>query len=245
MGIHRRSRFGAAPAWTGWTLVLGACGTAANVPTPNAGSAQLSAEHRLPTGVRLDPAGRSTPVGNMPLAASASPDGRALVLSLGGWRQQGIQILDRRTGTVVQEISQPGAFLGLAWATDGRTLYASGGVADAIYLYAWRADRPHPAVLADRIVLAHPDSGPQGWRYPAGIAVSRDGRLLYVVENLSDSLAVVDLGSRRVVQRVSTGPYPYGVVAAPDGQVYVSNWGSGNVSAFRSTGDGRLAAEHP
>jgi hypothetical protein len=70
----------------------------------------------------------------MPLAASASPDGRALVLSLGGWRQQGIQILDRRTGTVVQEISQPGAFLGLAWATDGRTLYTSGGVADAIYL---------------------------------------------------------------------------------------------------------------
>jgi YVTN family beta-propeller protein len=237
MGLHRR--------WTGWTLVLGACGTAGTLPTPNAGSAAPSAEHRLPTGVRLDPAGRSTPVGNMPLAVTASPDGHAFVLSLGGWRQQGIQILDRRTGTVIQEISQPGAFLGLAWATDGRTLYASGGVADAIYVYAWHADQPRPAVLVDSIVLARSDSGPQGRRYPAGITVSPDGRLLYVVENLSDSLAVVDPGSRRVVQRVSAGPYPYGVVAAPDKHVFVSNWGSGTLSVFRSTGDGRLSAEHP
>jgi YVTN family beta-propeller protein len=181
----------------------------------------------------------------MPLAAIASPDGRALVLSLGGWRQQGIQILDRRTGTVIQDISQSGAFLGLAWANDGRTLYASGGVADAVYLYAWHADQPHPAVLVDSIVLARSDSAPQGSRYPAGIAVSRDGSLLYVAENLSDSLAIIDLGSRRVVQRVSTGPYPYGVVAARDGHVFVSNWGSGTVSVFRSTGDGQLVAEHP
>src|SRR5690242_12776860 len=245
MGIIRRTRFGAAPAWTASMLVLVSCGTAKPVPTPNAGSAAPSAEHRLPTGVRLDPAGRSTPVGNMPLAVTASPDGHAFVLSLGGWRQQGIQILDRRTGTVVQEISQPGAFLGLAWANDGRTLYASGGVADAIYLYAWHADRPQPAVLVDSIVLARSDSAPQGSRYQAGVAVSRDGRLLYVAENLSDSLAVIDLGSRRVVQRVSTGPYPYGVVAGPDGQVYVSNWGAGTVSVFRSAGDGQLAAEHP
>src|SRR3954471_19579191 len=162
MRIHRRPRFGTAPAWTGWTLVLGACGTAASVPTPTAGQSEPSAEQRLPTGTRLDPAGRSTPVGNMPLAATASPDGRALVLSLGGWRQQGIQIVDRGTGTVVQEIPQPGAFLGLAWAPDRRTLSASGGVPDAIYIYAGHADGPHPAVLADSIVLAQPDSGPQG-----------------------------------------------------------------------------------
>ena len=90
-----------------------------------------------------------------------------------------------------------------------------------------------------------PIPAPRGGGIRAGIAVSRDGRLLYVVENLSDSLAVVDLGSRRVVQRVSAGPYPYGVVAAPDGHVYVSNWGSGTVSVFRSTAAGRVVAEHP
>ena len=69
-------------------------------------------------------------------------------------------------------------------------------------------------------------------RYPAGIAISRDGRTLYAAENLGDSLAVVDLAARRVVQRLATERYPYGVVAGPDGTVYVSAWGGWTVSAF-------------
>ena len=50
---------------------------------------------RLPTGARLDPTGRSADVGNFPLAAVLSPDGSRLVLLLDGWRQQGVQVLDR------------------------------------------------------------------------------------------------------------------------------------------------------
>ncbi|HEV2835644.1 MAG TPA: hypothetical protein VGW58_10025, partial [Pyrinomonadaceae bacterium] len=86
----------------------------------------------LPTGVCLDPAGQSHGVGNMPLAMALAPDGDSLVLSLNGWRQQGLQIVDLRYGAVVQTISQPGAFLGLAFSNDGRTLYASGGNEDVI-----------------------------------------------------------------------------------------------------------------
>src|SRR5690349_14998836 len=58
----------------------------------------------LPTGVCLDPAGQSFDVGNMPLAIVASPEGDRLVLSLNGWRQQGIQVVNAHTGTVVQTI---------------------------------------------------------------------------------------------------------------------------------------------
>src|SRR5437870_2610661 len=64
----------------------------------------------LPIGVCLDPAARSLAAGNMPLAMVLSPEGDRLVLSLNGWRQQGIQVVDHRAGTVVQTISQPGAF---------------------------------------------------------------------------------------------------------------------------------------
>src|SRR5579862_9002491 len=78
---------------------------------------------RLPTGVRLDPVGRAIPVGNMPLAALASPDGRWLVLSMSGYREQGIEVIDRASDSVVQRIEQPGAFLGLAWSADHSTLY--------------------------------------------------------------------------------------------------------------------------
>jgi DNA-binding beta-propeller fold protein YncE len=81
----------------------------------------------LPTGVRLDPAGRSYDVGNMPMAMILSPGGAYLILSLSGWREQGIQIVERKTGRVIQTIAMPAAFLGLAFSPDGQTLYASGG----------------------------------------------------------------------------------------------------------------------
>jgi YVTN family beta-propeller protein len=210
-----------------------------------AGQAPARAAQQLPTGALLDPAGRSFPIGNMPLAASGSPDGHFLVVSLAGWREQGLEVVERATGKVVQRLPQAGAFLGLAWARDGRTLYASGGVTDVVYQYAWNPDLPSPATLADSVLLGHADSAVSGSRYPAGMGLSPDGRTLYVAENLSDSLAVIDLPSREVRQRVGVGAYPYAVAAAPDGHVYVSAWGGTSVAVFRSLPDGRLAARHP
>ena len=179
----------------------------------------------------------------MPIAALASPDGKHLVLSLAGWREQGIEVLDRASNAVVQQLPQPGAFLGLAWSADGRTLYASGGVTDLVYVYGWNAASERPATLVDSIALGHADGKTLGSRYPAGIAVSANGRELYVAENLSDSIAVVDLASKRVVQRVGADAYPYAVVAARDGGVYVSAWGAFTVNAFRADSAGRLTGE--
>ena len=78
----------------------------------------------LPTGVCLDAAGRSFAVGNMPLAMVAAPEGDRFVIALSGWREQGLQIIERETGKIVQTISQPSAFIGLVFSADGKTLYA-------------------------------------------------------------------------------------------------------------------------
>ena len=220
-----------------------ACGGGrAHTGPPNDASAPLD-EHRLPTGVRLDPAGRSFAVGNMPIAALASPDGKYLVLSLAGWREQGIEIVDRASSTLIQKLPQRGAFLGLAWSADGSSLYVSGGVTDRVYVYTWSAASTHPATLADSIVLGTADGKTEGWRYPAGLAVAGSGRTLYVAENLSDSVAVVDLGTRRVTQRVAADAYPYAVTAARDGSVYVSAWGASTVNAYHADSLGHLARE--
>src|SRR5579872_2199596 len=66
------------------------------------------------------------------------------------WRQQGVQVVDRATGNVTQTLLQPAAFIGLAFAPDGETLYASGGNEDKIYVYAWRYDG---GTLTDSIIL--------------------------------------------------------------------------------------------
>ncbi|HEX6716287.1 MAG TPA: bifunctional YncE family protein/alkaline phosphatase family protein, partial [Pyrinomonadaceae bacterium] len=189
----------------------------------------------LPVGVCLDPAGQSFDVGNMPLAIVSSPEGDRLVLSLNGWRQQGIQVLDAQTGKIVQTIPQPGAFLGLTFSNDGRTLYASGGNEDVIYRYAWRDKQ---ATLLDTIVLAKKEPKKDGTRFPAGLALSSDNKHLFVAENISDSLAVVNLETKQVVQRFQTEPYPYAVVISPAQEVYVSAWGGTTVSVFAPDASG-------
>jgi DNA-binding beta-propeller fold protein YncE len=221
-------------------LVLTGC---ASEPQQQQQQQQESA--RLPTGAMLDPIAAGHDLGPLPLNAIWSPDTSRLILSLDGWRQQGVQVVDRKSGEVVQTLVQPAAFLGLAFSPDGSTLYASGGNEDKVYVYAWKGDT---ASLSDSIVLqAKPDTAKLraagvkagrrwqdsgGSRYPAGIGVSPDGKTLYVAENLGDSLAEVDIASHHVRRRLATDKYPYAVVVDKDGRVFVSAWGGHTVSVF-------------
>src|SRR3954465_7740088 len=219
-------------------IAAGACGSPSSQVAAHIAAESVSGARRLPTGARLDPAGVSYDLGSMPLAMALSPEKNRLVVLLNGWREQGIQVVERSSGRVLQKISLPAVFLGLAFSPDGKSLYVSGGNEDLIYRFAWRDGR---AALADSIVLAVKQPHKSGTRYPAGLAISRDGRTLYVAENLADSLAVVDLTTRRVVQRLPTERYPYGVAVTPDGSVFVSAWGGWTVSAFSGTANGMLA----
>src|SRR5262245_26737354 len=164
----------------------------------------------------------------MPVAMAFSPDSSRIVAVLSGYREQGFVVVDTDSHRVVQRVIQPAAFLGATFSPDGHALYVSGGNRDVVYQYAWRDS----ARLVDSLVLAvtHGD----GRVYPAGLACSPDGRRLYVAENLADSLAVVDLESRRVVQRFATGRYPVGIAATAAGKVYVSAWGGAWIAAFSS-----------
>jgi YVTN family beta-propeller protein len=188
---------------------------------------------QLPTGARLDPAGRAIAVGNFPLAMAAAPDGKHVIVVLSGWKKQGLQVVDIETGAITQTIEKPATFLGIAFSPDGKSVYVSGGNDDVIYAYAWRENR-----LEDErtISLKEKES-----RYPAGLALSPDGRFLYIAENVADDIAVLDIASQRVIQRLPTEHYPYGIAVSADGRVYVSAWGGESVAMFRGGSDGRLS----
>ncbi len=216
-------------------LLLAAIAVLGQESKPSATSASTPP---LATGVRLDPEGAFVDLGSMPLGMVLSPDHKHMVAVLGGWREQGIQIVDLRSKKVTQTLTQGAAFYGAAFSADGNTLYVSGGNEDVIYAYSWHNGS---AALEKKIVLGTQKADKTGSRYPAGLAASRHGNLLYVAENVGDSLAVVDPLSAKVMQRFSTDHYPYAVVASADGWVYVSAWGAETVSIFKVLADGMLA----
>ena len=215
--------------------------TACSGPSPRVESEVITqdpaGQRRLPTGAVLDPAGTSLDLGPLPLAMTLSPDKKSAVVLLNGWREQGIQVIDRASATVVQRVSLPAVFLGLTFSPDARSLFVSGGNEDVIYRFDWRDGH---ATLADSIALAFKQPGRSGTRYPAGLAISNDGHTLYAAENLADSVAVIDIAARRVIQRLPTEKYPYGVVVGRDGLVYVSSWNGWTVSAYPPRGNGTL-----
>jgi len=81
--------------------------------------------------------------------------------------------------------------------------------------------------------------------FPAGSALSPDGKYLYVVCDGDNSVAVIDTAAQKVVKQVPVGYFPYGVSVSQDGAtVLVSNWG---VTEYKFAnpgygGDGKLNA---
>src|SRR5580765_188969 len=74
----------------------------------------------------------------------------------------------------------------------------------------------------DRLVMLSAASGevaatiPVGGR-PRGMALSPDGRRVFVALGKDDAVAVVDLASRHIVRRLAVGKDPEQVAVGPDG----------------------------
>ncbi|HZD15946.1 MAG TPA: YncE family protein, partial [Pseudonocardiaceae bacterium] len=188
-------------------------------------------------GYRVTPAGKQTNLGDLPLGAVSSPDGRWLVVSNDGQGAQSLQVIDTAASKVTQTLSYPAPkalFVGLAFAPDGRTLYASGGGNNLIRRYAVNG-----GTLTEGTPLPLPTTQPAGTKIkplPAGIALTPDGHRLLVADQQADALSVVDLATG-TVHTAAAGHRPYAVVASVDGHsAYVTDQGSNTVSVLDLTG---------
>lgn len=246
-GIHiRRSSLCSTIAWMiGWALFPVAILPADEVPSADnvewVGRWQ-SGSTVTPVNQRLTPLGEQVELpGLRPQALALSPDGGMLLAS---GKTSELLVLDPATGSIRQRVELPPdrtgeaspelpsenilkpdtegqvSFTGLIFSPDGRTIYLS-NVNGSIKVFKvdaagkvtpWRG-LPLPAARAPR----RPEE------IPSGIAISADGRHLYVCGNLSNTLLDLDTETGRVLRTIPVGAVPYDVVLVGD-QAIVSNW---------------------
>jgi YVTN family beta-propeller protein len=217
--------------------IVGIAGAASAGETYHVGL-QPDGSFVLPTDQIIRPAGRAITFDGRPTALAIRPDGRtaALLRTSGGWFPYGgpILVVDLVTGRIKQEFvpyeSADGSFTGIAYSANGSKLYASdpGG---AVMVANVAADGT--LSKAEKILLPVTDpsrgvsllhSEGSNSANPGGLALSADGRRLYVALNMNNSLAIIDLTTNSVISEIPVGNAPHAVVV--EGSLaYVTNQG--------------------
>ena len=197
----------------------------------------------VPTNQVVRPAGMQIPLpGLRPQALALSPDGRLLAVS---GKTSELVILDPATGEIRERVDLPSealretlpeipspnllepdvkgqlSYTGLVFSPDGRRLYLS-NVNGSIKAFSVGPDggvRP-----SHSLSLPAANAPRREEEIPAGLAVSPDGRKLFVCGNLSNRLLEIDPETGLVFRTIDVGVAPYDIVLA-GGKAYVSNWG--------------------
>ncbi len=198
----------------------------------------------LPNGWTLTPAGQQIPISDLPLNMELSKDGRYLLVTTNGNGDQTINVIDLTANANVQTIKVKKSWLGLNFAPDGKRFYVSGGDDNEVMIYDFANGKATEAgkinlgsseyhKLDDRGRAEARRKGAGEYAFPAGVAVTPDGKRLYVAENLSNKVAVVDLATQQIVTKIAVGEYPYDCEISQDGKrVYISNWGSRTIAVI-------------
>jgi YVTN family beta-propeller protein len=187
-------------------------------------SAQLPAPIKLPNGWSLTPAGRSLPLGDLPLNIAVSGSGKRMAVTNNGQSVQSIQLIDPVLEQVLHTEIVSKAWYGLKFSADEKTLYASGGNDNRILVYKVL---PNKLQLSDSIILG--DKWPKKIS-PAGMDIDEVSKTLYIVTKDNKSLYVVDIRRREVRQQISLGSEAYTCLLSPDRKnLYISLWGNDKV----------------
>ncbi|MGA2244876.1 MAG: beta-propeller fold lactonase family protein [Verrucomicrobiota bacterium] len=127
-------------------------------------------------------------------------------------------------------------FAGLAFSPDGSRLYLSNVNGD-VKVFAVNGD--HQVSPLASFALPSANAPGRKAEIPAGIAVSPDGRKVYVALNLSNGLAELDAATGKILRTWKVGVAPLDVVLAGK-KAYVSNWGGRRPQAGDAVGPAGL-----
>ncbi|MBN1126645.1 MAG: bifunctional YncE family protein/alkaline phosphatase family protein [Sedimentisphaerales bacterium] len=172
--------------------------------------------------------------GLRPQALALSPNGELLVTS--GKNNQ-LYVIDPATGHLLQTVAMPGdkiesshepkedsnallSLTGLIFSPDSRRIYLSNARGD-VKVFSVNGKK---VSRFTRFSVPNARAPKRKEEIPTGLAVSEDGKRLYVAGNLGNKLHEFDTATGKVLRTWDTGIAPFDVVLAA-GKAYVSNSG--------------------
>jgi YVTN family beta-propeller protein len=183
--------------------------------------------------------------GMRPQALALSPDGKILVTS---GKTHDLVVINPQTGAILQKVPLPSekdltppetisthilspdregqlSFTGLIFSPDGKRVYLA-NVNGSIKVFTVSRDSKGAVNIQPSFSIPLPpfSAGKRKSDIPAGIAISSDGRRLYVALNLSNRLCELDAATGKTLRIWDVGVAPHDVVLKGD-KVYVSNRG--------------------
>ncbi len=195
-----------------------------------------------PVNQLVTPAGIQVPLSRIrPNALALSPDGRCLVTS--GLTPE-LTAVDPASGRILQRVLLPEndhlpptvptssmilnpsetgelSFTGLAFSPDGSRIYLSNVNGD---IKVFSMDKEHKIAPLYSLPLPPAYTRERAADIPTGLAVSADGKRLYVALNLGNRVAELDAATGRLQRLWNVGVAPYDIVLCRN-KLYVSNWG--------------------
>lgn len=187
----------------------------------------------IPNGRFLTPLGINTITAPHPYGLALSHDDNIAVTANSGVGPLSITII-RNLLSGNPEVQQvpPGAetdkgvlasvFMGLAISPDDKIVYVAGGQTNKIFLFDLSNENK-----IDSIDCAHSDSlHNYNDGYIGDLVLSKDGKYLYAVDQINFRMVVADVQTKKLIQSVPVGRYPFGIALSPDEQnIFVANVG--------------------
>jgi len=186
----------------------------------------------LPNGRQIRPVGNWIEVAPYPFAIAVKPDGtEAAVPSIGFPFALNVISQPDASNATVRRL--PGGdkrendpsievHAGLAYSSDGKTLYVATGNSGKIALYN-TADWSQQGEIPLDGQVGRTDFSAS---FAASVIVSADGHTLYALDQGNWRIVIIDATEKKVIASIPTGRYPFGQALSPDGtHLYVTNIG--------------------
>ncbi|MFZ4546191.1 MAG: bifunctional YncE family protein/alkaline phosphatase family protein [Bacteroidales bacterium] len=187
----------------------------------------------IPNGRILTPSGKCLIVAPHPYGLILSNDGNIAVTANSGTNPISISIIKnlKSENIEIQQIPPmpsgdkgilESVFMGLAISPDNKLVYVAGGQSNSVYVFDIET-----GTKKRTIDCSYNDKVSDYMHgYIGDMVMSKDGRLLFAVDQIGFRLIIIDLQENKLISNTSVGRYPFGITLSKDEHIiYIANVG--------------------